>query len=90
MTTCTMLVECGPLGEVELHISYRYTARLSATSNHHAEPASISIFSIKIGGPNGTEVFPSDDFIRDEIRPYCIQDFEEGCPTVLAGMRRAA
>lgn len=71
-----MTVECGPLGEIEWTISYRYHKARRETSSQHEEPATVTIGWIKIGGENGAEVFPADSYIRDEVIPHCVEDYE--------------
>lgn len=74
-TTTTMLVDCGPLGEVELTVSYRYSKARRATLDQPGEPETAFINWIKIGGINGVEVTLSDDYINAVI-PHCIEDWK--------------
>lgn len=76
MSICTMIVDCGPLGEIEWTISYRYHRGYRKTSGQPEEPATVTIGWVKIGGENGTEVFPCDEYIRDEVIPHCVEDYE--------------
>lgn len=75
MTTCTHLVECGPLSEVELTISYKFRPALRQTQTEPGEGASATIYWIKIGGCDGVEVEVADDYLTDEIIPACVADW---------------
>lgn len=75
MTICTHTTDCGPLGEVELTISFKFRP---ARPGHGIEPdeaESATIYWIKIGGTDGVEVEVSDDYITDEIIPACVADW---------------
>lgn len=75
-TTTTMLVDCGPLGEVELTVSYRYVKAYPQTREEPGEPETAFINWIKIGGHSGVEVTLSDDYINAEVIPHCIEDWK--------------
>lgn len=75
MTICTHTVDCGPLGEVELTISYKFRPANSGRGIEPDEAASATIYWIKVGGADGVEVEVSDDYINDEIIPACIADW---------------
>ena len=75
MTTCTHTVDCGPLGEVELTISYKYYPPCKGFGSVPDHAASAGIYWIKIGGADGVEVNVSDDYINDEIIPCCVDDW---------------
>ena len=75
MTTCTHTVECGPLGEVDLTISYKYRPFRAGRGIEPDEHESACIYWIKIGGESGVEVPVSDDYISDEIIPACVADW---------------
>ncbi len=77
MITTMIVSDCGPLGDVALTISYRYVRAYRGSDISPQEPATASIHWIKIGGPSGVEVGISDDFLRDEIIPHCVADWEE-------------
>lgn len=79
MTTCTMTVDAGMLGEVDLTISYTARKGFRGSQFEMAEIASATIGWIKLGGEYGVEVFPSDDFITDEIIPHCVADWNADC-----------
>ena len=65
----TMLVDCGPLGEMEWTVSYKMVGKQCAVN------------WIKLGGERGFDISPyvSDDYIWDEVRPHCFNDWEECC-----------
>ena len=75
MTICTKTVDCGPLGEVELTISYKFSKGHRGTRIDPSESDSASIHWIKVGGVNGVEVDVADDYITDEIIPACVADW---------------
>jgi len=75
MTICTHTVECGPLGEVELTVSYKYRTPRNGRGIEPNEPESASIYWIKVGGANGVEVSVADDYVADEIIPACVADW---------------
>jgi len=75
MAICTHTVDCGPLGEVELTISYKRHAGRRATQFEPSEAETATIYWIKIGGVNGVEVDVSEDYITDEIIPACVEDW---------------
>ena len=75
MTTCTHTTDCGPLGEIELTISYKFRPARSGRGIEPDEAASATIYWIKLGGVDGVEVNPSDDYITDEIIPACVADW---------------
>lgn len=75
MALCTHTVDCGPLGEVELTISYRYRPARSGRGQYPDEAESATIYWIKIGGQAGVEVEVADDYITDEIIPACVEDW---------------
>lgn len=75
MALCTHTCDCGPLGEVELTISYRYVSPHNGRGIEPNEPESASIYWIKIGGHAGVEVNVADDYITDEIIPACVEDW---------------
>jgi len=75
MTICAHLVDCGPLGEVELTVSYKYRPARSGHGVCPDSPESAGIGWIKIGGHQGVEVEVSDDYISDEIIPACVADW---------------
>ena len=72
MTICTHTVDCGPLGEVELTISYKYRPYHSGHGEYPDEGESATIGYIKLGSQ---EVDVSDDYIDAEIIPACIADW---------------
>ena len=78
MTICTHTVDCGPLGEVELTISYKYRPAVIGFGNEPDHAASATIYWIKLGGADGVEVNVSDDYITDEIIPCCVDDWNSG------------
>jgi len=75
MTICTHTTECGPLGEVELTISYHYHKPIKAREDQPGCAEFATIGWIKIGGTEGVEVNVSDDYVSDEIIPACIADW---------------
>lgn len=75
MAICTHTTDCGPLGEVELTISYKYSAPRSGRRVDPDEAESATIYWIKVGGVNGVEVEVADDYITDEIIPACVDDW---------------
>lgn len=75
MALCTHTVDCGPLGEVELTISYRYSPARSGRGQYPDEPETAFVNWIKIGGHAGVEVDVADDYITDEIIPACCEDW---------------
>lgn len=75
MSMTTMVVDCGPLGEIEWTISYRYWPGFKGTQFEPSESENAHINWIKIGGYKGVEVFPSDDYITDEVVPHCLADY---------------
>lgn len=75
MTTCTFTADCGILGEVDLTISYKFRKGHRGTRIDPSEPDSATIYSIKIGGEKGIEVDLPDNFIADEIIPFCVEDY---------------
>lgn len=64
MTICIHTVECGPLGEVDLTISYKYRPFRAGRCIEPDEHESACIYWIKIGGESGVEVPVSDDESR--------------------------
>ena len=78
MTTCTHTVDCGPLGEVELTISYKFRPAHAGRGIEPDESESATIYWIKLGGVDGAEVNVSDDYITDEIIPCCVDDWNSG------------
>lgn len=93
MTTCTHTVDAGPLGEVDLTISYKYRPFRSGRGSEPDERESACIYWIKIGGESGVEVPVSDDYIIDEIIPACVADWNSGAESAAEAhidMRRAA
>lgn len=75
MTICTFTADCGVLGELPLTVSYKFSKGHCGTRIDPSEPDSASIYWIKIGGVNGVEVNLPDDFITDEIIPFCVEDY---------------
>lgn len=75
MAICNHTTDCGPLGEVELTISYKFRKGHRGTRIDPSEPDSATIYWIKIGGIDGVEVDVSDDYITDEIIPACVADW---------------
>ena len=75
MTTCTMIVDCGMLGERELTISYKYYRGFRGSDYDPEESESASIYWIKFGGDSGIEVDLPDDFITNEVIPHCVADY---------------
>lgn len=75
MTTCTMVVDCGLLGELELTVSYKYYRGFKGNAFQPEEHESASIYWIKIGGSEGIEVDLPDDFVTDEVIPHCVADY---------------
>ena len=75
MTTCTFIADCGVLGEQLLTVSYKFHQGHRGTRIDPSEPDSASIYWIKIGGEKGVEVNLPDDFIADEIIPFCVEDY---------------
>mgnify|MGYP006056455235 CR=1 FL=1 len=75
MTTCTHTVDCGPLGEVELTVSYKYYPPCKGFGSVPDHAASAGIYWIKLGGADGVEVNVSDDYITGEIIPACVADW---------------
>lgn len=75
MTTCTMIVDCGLLGEQELTISYKYHEGFPGSRMEPSEGESATIYTIKFGGTEGVEVDLPDDFISDEVIPHCVADW---------------
>ena len=78
MTTCAHTVDCGPLGEVELTISYKYYPPCKGFGHVPDHAASAGIYWIKLGGIDGVEVNVSDDYITGEIIPCCVDDWNSG------------
>ena len=74
MTTCTMTVDCGLLGEQELTVSYKYYRGFKGNAFHPEEHESASIYWIKFGGSEGIEVDLPDNFVIDEVIPHCVDD----------------
>ena len=75
MTTCSHTTDCGPLGEVELTISYKYYPPCKGFGHVPDHAASAGIYWIKIGGIDGVEVNVSDDYLLAEIIPACVADW---------------
>jgi len=75
MTTCTHTVDCGPLGEVELTVSYKFRPAVKGFGNEPDHAASATIYWIKLGGVDGVEVNVADGYINDEIIPACVEDW---------------
>lgn len=75
MTICTHTTECGPLGDVELTISYKFIKGHRGTRLDPSEADTVSIYWIKVGGVNGVEVEVANDYITDEIIPACLEDW---------------
>ena len=75
MTTCTHTTDCGPLGEVELTISYKFRPAVKGFGNEPDRAASATIYWIKLGGADGVEVNVADGYITDEIIPCCVDDW---------------
>ena len=75
MTTCTHTVDCGPLGEVELTVSYKFRPAVKGFGNAPDHAASATIYWIKLGGTDGVEVNVADGYINDEIIPACVADW---------------
>lgn len=75
MTTCTHTTDCGPLGEVELTISYKFRPARPGKGIEPDEAESATIYWIKLGGVDGVEVNVADDYINDEIIPCCVEDW---------------
>mgnify|MGYP006356936155 FL=1 len=75
MTICTHTVDCGPLGEVELTISYKYRPAVKGFGNEPDHAPSATIYWIKLGGADGVEVNVSDDYVLAEIIPACVADW---------------
>jgi hypothetical protein len=73
----TMLVDGGDLGEMEITISYRYCKPHNGKGIEPNESASATIGWIKVGGIDGVEVSPPDDFVADEIIPHCVSNWED-------------
>lgn len=88
MTICTHTTDCGPLGEVELTVSYRYAKGRRATQIDPAEPEHAYVNWIKVGGINGVEVEVSDDYIEAEIVPHCIADWHGETLTKLTAITK--
>ena len=55
MTICTHTVDCGPLGEVELTISYKFRPAHAGRGIEPDESESATIYWIKLGGVDGHE-----------------------------------
>lgn len=95
---CKHTTECGPLGEIELTISYKRHAVVRQTQLEPGESETVTIYWIKVGGINGVEVDVAEDYINDEIIPACIEDYHEGAQVAAEAraderreeMRRAA
>ena len=75
MTTCTLTVEAGPLGDVDLTISYKHHAGRKCRGFEPSEPETVTIYWIKLGSQ---EVTVSDDYITNEIIPFCLADWNCG------------
>lgn len=75
MAICTHITDCGPLGEVELTISYKYRPARNGRSQYPDEPETAFVSWIKVGGTDGVEVEVADDYIADEIIPACVEDW---------------
>ncbi len=75
MTICTHTVDCGPLGEVELTVSYKYYPPCKGFGSVPDHAASAGIYWIKLGGADGVEVNVSDDYVINEIIPACVADW---------------
>lgn len=73
---CTHTTDCGPLGEVELTVSYKFRPSHNGRDVEPDEPAGATIYWIKIGGTNGVEVEIADDYIANEIIPACLADWQ--------------
>lgn len=74
--TTTMLIDGGDLGEMEITISFRYRKPRNGKGIEPNESATATIGWIKVGGIDGAEVFPPDDFVADEIIPHCVAVWE--------------
>lgn len=75
MAICIHTVDAGPLGEVELTISYKYRTARNGHGTEANEPESATIYWIKVGGHSGVDVEVADDYITDEIIPACVEDW---------------
>jgi len=74
--TTEMLIDGGCLGDLEITISYKYHKPHNGRGIEPDESATATIYWIKIGGYNGVEIFPGDDFINDEVIPHCVAHYE--------------
>ena len=73
----TMIVDCGPLGEIEWTIDYKYHHGFMQTMREPGEREFCQVNWIKIGGERGFDIsnMVSDDYIYDEVRPHCLADY---------------
>ena len=88
MTTCTHTTDCGPLGEVELTISYKFRPAHAGRGIEPDESESATIYWIKLGGADGVEVNVSDDYINDEIIPACMDDWDSAAEAYADAVRQ--
>ena len=88
MTICTHTVDCGPLGEVELTVSYKYRPAVKGFGNEPDHAPSATIYWIKLGGADGVEVNVADDYINDEIIPACMDDWDSAAEAYADAVRQ--
>ena len=71
MSICTMNIpDCGPLGTVEVTISFKYWAAM------YGNKSVVAIHWIKVGGEDGVEIDIDDNYVHDVIKPYCAEFFQ--------------
>lgn len=73
----TMLINGGDLGEIEITISFKYYPPRLGRGHEPDQSSSAGIYWVKVGGYNGVEVFPPEDFVTDEIVPHCVRFYED-------------
>lgn len=75
MTTTTITVDAGLLGEIDLTVEYRYSKGRAATHIDPPEPAEIDILSVQF---EGVEIDPVGDKLKDVIKDHCFAEHEDG------------
>lgn len=74
MTTTTLTIDAGLLGEVEIDITYRYIKGRGATYIDPPEPADVEIMRVQF---EGVEIDPVGDALMDVIRDHCLAEHED-------------
>ena len=73
MTTTTITVDAGLLGEIDLTVEYRYSKGRAATHIDPPEPAEIDILLVQF---EGVEIDPVSDNLTEVIKDHCLADWE--------------